>query len=727
MGPPASEQARHPLGNGVDVPSPTSGGTAHVLQRERALATFQTVDMTHKLDGGPAKTKRRRWIMGASRGMELGAQKYHMSREQLLERHVKDFLEIHSSFGQRMGDGKFKPTREEVAWMSEAAMNSGPFWDHYVPFLTALQSQASDEQFAEWGVRAAKLQIIGSYAQTELGHGSNVRGLETLATFDQKADEWVLETPTLTAIKWWPGGLGMLATHAIVYAQLWLHGKCYGVHAFMLQLRDHEHRPLPGIELGELGPKMGDNGHDSGRLRLTGVRVPRSNLLARYQWVTPDGRYEKPEAVASGPSVPLHYSSMLLTRASWVQLAGGQIAKAAMIAVRYSAVRRQGSAGAAVEGAAERQLLDYPVQRRRLLTQVASAYAVKFAARRLLGDVKALEDPQVPVAEKARRMPALGAESGTLKAMATLMAADGIEDLRRCCGGNGYLLSSGIAALSLDDLWHVTAEGDFVVLLLAAARFAVKRLSAEAISSAQAKPSLMNSVEDWMDAENILEEFRRISALRFADAAVAVAGAKARGCSEEDALNEAAEQLVAAAAWRGYQIFMEAFWAEATGTASGDEGAAVMTPEVRVALLKLCALFGCHVAAQGGAPASLLGGMSSATAPQGFAGQARQRLCQDLRVDAVALVDAFDYEDRILNSTLGVQDGRVYEALYEASKLSDQDWSEPFQGYSAFLRPSLDVAYLQKGSLQAAASATALESPEGSLKSPSIAVSQSRL
>ena len=56
---------------------------------------------------------------------------------------------------------------------------------------------------------------------------------------------------------------------------------------------------------------------------------------------------------------------MLLTRASWVQIAGGQLAKAATIAVRYSAVRKQGF----VASGDERQLLDYTVQRRRLLTQ----------------------------------------------------------------------------------------------------------------------------------------------------------------------------------------------------------------------------------------------------------------------------------------------------------------------------------------------------------------------
>jgi len=42
--------------------------------------------------------------------------------------------------------------------------------------------------------------------QTELGHGTFLRGLETRATYDPKTQEFILESPSLTAYKWWPGG-----------------------------------------------------------------------------------------------------------------------------------------------------------------------------------------------------------------------------------------------------------------------------------------------------------------------------------------------------------------------------------------------------------------------------------------------------------------------------------------------------------------------------------------
>lgn len=76
------------------------------------------------------------------------------------------------------------------------------------------------------------------------------------AEYDASTREFVLNSPTLPSLKWWPGGLGMTATHAALYAQLIVGGKELGLHVFIVQLRDDAHNPLPGIEVGEIGPKV---------------------------------------------------------------------------------------------------------------------------------------------------------------------------------------------------------------------------------------------------------------------------------------------------------------------------------------------------------------------------------------------------------------------------------------------------------------------------------------
>jgi acyl-CoA oxidase len=103
----------------------------------------------------------------------------------------------------------------EIAQMAYHAADLLPSELHRSMFVPTLLSQASDEQQSQWLRPAQQFQLLGTYVQTELGHGSFVRGIETTATFDPSTDEFVCHTPTLTATKWWPGNLAHAATHCI--------------------------------------------------------------------------------------------------------------------------------------------------------------------------------------------------------------------------------------------------------------------------------------------------------------------------------------------------------------------------------------------------------------------------------------------------------------------------------------------------------------------------------
>lgn len=82
--------------------------------------------------------------------------------------------------------------------------------------------------------------------------------LETTATLDLEADQFVIHTPTIKATKFWPGAMGVQATHAVVFARCISKDNDYGVQPFIVQIRDLEtHQPLPGIEVGDLGEKIG--------------------------------------------------------------------------------------------------------------------------------------------------------------------------------------------------------------------------------------------------------------------------------------------------------------------------------------------------------------------------------------------------------------------------------------------------------------------------------------
>jgi len=59
-------------------------------------------------------------------------------------------------------------------------------------------------------------------------------------------------------MKYWIGNLGWFAQMGVMWAQLIIEGKSYGVHAFVFQIWDMDtHMPLAGIEIGDCGEKIG--------------------------------------------------------------------------------------------------------------------------------------------------------------------------------------------------------------------------------------------------------------------------------------------------------------------------------------------------------------------------------------------------------------------------------------------------------------------------------------
>ena len=153
-------------------------------------------------------------------------------------------------------------------------------------FTFSLSRQSNDEQKAYWLPKVENWEIIGCYGQTELGHGSNVRGIECEARWNPDTKDFTIHSPTLTASKWWNGALGRTANHAIVVAQLMLPDKktgklrSHGPHQFIVQIRDMKtHEPLENIHVGDIGPKFGYNTMDNGFLLFNKVKIPHQNIV----------------------------------------------------------------------------------------------------------------------------------------------------------------------------------------------------------------------------------------------------------------------------------------------------------------------------------------------------------------------------------------------------------------------------------------------------------------
>jgi acyl-CoA oxidase len=256
------------------------------------------------------------------------------------------------------------------------------FWlSSLIIFQTTLRGQGTPEQQKLFLEPAENYKHIGCYAQTELGHGSNVRGLETTATYNPENKSFTLHSPALTASKWWIGSLGRTANHAVVMAQLIIAGKPYGPHPFICQIRDLKtHEPLEGIHVGDIGPKFGYNTMDNGFLLLNHVKIPHINMLARFSRVDPKtNKYVKPS------SASLVYGTLTWVRSTIVLQSGGVLARGVTIATRYASVRRQfQDRDAPSDTDGENQVLNYTMVQFRLLPLLAATFALHFTGKAMM-------------------------------------------------------------------------------------------------------------------------------------------------------------------------------------------------------------------------------------------------------------------------------------------------------------------------------------------------------
>lgn len=300
-------------------------------------------------------------------------------------------------------------------------------------------------------------ELMGCFAMTETGHGSNVQALGTVARYDAGSQEFVITTGGDQARKDYIGNAALHAELAVVFAQLEVDGEHKGVHAFVVPIRAGG-EVAPGVRIEDDGRKMGLNGVDNGRIWFDGVRVPREALLNRFADVTPQGVYRSP---IDNPD--RRFFTMLGTLVQGrVSVAGGAInaAKVALaIATKYAVRRRQFQAASDTE---EQVLLDYGMHQRRLLPLIARTYALHFAqdvVRTQLHDVFSGSNDD----ELARRE--LEARAAGTKALGTWHATRTIQECREACGGAGYLAVNRFAALKADSDVFATFEGDNHVLL----------------------------------------------------------------------------------------------------------------------------------------------------------------------------------------------------------------------------------------------------------------------
>ncbi|KAF9167312.1 acyl-coenzyme A oxidase [Actinomortierella ambigua] len=665
------------------------------LAAARSLATFNVPDMTNYIHGSKENVEQRRYIFSL------------IEKEPIFQK--KDWAWLNHTDAVKRGIGMSTRLAEikmendlndyDYSIMLEAVDDTLPILLHTGAFIPVITSQGTDEQHEKWLPSAQKFQILGCYAQTELGHGSNLSRLETTATFVRETGEWELNSTSFTASKWWIGGLGALCTHAVVQALLIIDGKDYGAHVFVVPLRSLEnHQTFPGVEIGDIGPKAygGFSKMDNGYARFNKYRIPLDHMLMRFSKVSRDGVYTKP------PHAKLSYGSMVLLRSVMIRQAGNYLSRAATISTRYLTVRRQFNNPTVRRDTTnpqlETQVINYPMVQNRLFPLIAQSYALFAAGQQMMAMYfRMMQDMTQGNVDALAEVHAM---SSALKSYCTTLSGVGVEECRKMMGGHGYSYFTGLSHLFSMVIPSNTFEGDNYVLTQQLARYIIKEVKTARTNPDRVTPFSRYLIratgknanafgretcsvaqdQDWLSWEVQLAAFEHRAARLAIELADNVEGTADGNWSDHNIecyrISHAHAQYILVL-WFGQAI------RDATA-ASADEKVEGPTGQV---LWKLSHLHALHTI-QTHLADFVEDGYLSPGQCQSLRRQVKA-LVASLADNAVALVDAFDHPDFVLNSALGAQDGDAYKRLWDAAQSEPLNQRKVCDGYEEYIRPLL--------------------------------------
>ncbi|GAA5870580.1 hypothetical protein JCM3774_003713 [Rhodotorula dairenensis] len=691
---------------------PATAQTTLDIQAARQHASFDPDALNEVLSAGSRDQTLRRRVADvlATDPRFDKTPKAYLSRQQQLERALRLTRDLFAAVDENGW------TAQEYAAALSLVDEPVGLNLHEIAFTPVIESQGSDEQQREWLPKCYAHEILGCYLQTELGHGSNVQQLETTATYDPDQDAFVLHSGPVSATKWWIGALGLMSTHGVVQARLILNGQDKGPHLFIVQLRSLEdHSLMPGIEAGEIGPKVHGAmaGVDNGWARFDRVRVPRKNMLSRFARVEPTGKYVQP------PHSKLSFGGMVYIRAQMIGSLAWQLARATTISTRYLHMRRQFAdpEAAASGGPREQQVIRYPSVYMRVIPQVVNAYVFITAGKEMASLYRTMST-QLATGDTTLLAETHAISSG-LKTYVSSNVVEGVETVRRAMGGHGFLASTGIGRIYATELPSTTYEGDNYILNLQVARSALKAFTnlvtakapGEALS--QLTPSsaylaslvspppnlplaIPSTIEGWQD----LHTLQRLLSLRAALTVARVArqlepqgGGAGGGAGKKFgdlswecvALSKAVVEAFLA------KVMVEAVSSSSSATAAAKDGGSLPRgagPNEKRVLQQVVTFFLLH-RVQKAVPALLELGIIAPPPPPSLARPSksasaatgvpslellREALDQQAKAllpELVGLTDAFGFSDWELDSVVP-RDGAVYERMLEKAKADEQ-------------------------------------------------------
>eukprot|EP01119_Soliformovum_irregulare_P018883 TRINITY_DN5877_c0_g1_i1.p1 TRINITY_DN5877_c0_g1~~TRINITY_DN5877_c0_g1_i1.p1 ORF type:complete len:706 (+),score=148.58 TRINITY_DN5877_c0_g1_i1:38-2155(+) len=476
------------------------------LEFYRKKASFNSEEMKRMIEGHTYEFRRQIFSVLANDPVFKQSIDLDMDRHQLQE-HTMKMLKRIVEYGFISEEDRVKnPWKGSVLsrciYAFDVALSS-KFGLSMGMFVSVIQNLGT-ERHQKYIEDCKHLKMIGCFALTELSHGSNAKSIETTATFDKEKQEFVIHSPSYRSYKWWIGLAGKTSNWACVLAHLVIEDRQYGLHAFLVPIRSmKDHSALPGVTVGDIGTKLGQNGHENGFIGFDHVRIPRENLLNKIADVTREGDYTA-EAIPPSRRFAQLLSPLSAGRVEIVGMCNTNMISALTIALRYSAQRVQFGPPAAPEIA----VLEYPLQQTRLMPHLSAAFALHFFfdwITALWASISAQMNSPDKAPDYDHALAEIHAISCAAKPVAGWVARDAIQTARECCGGHGYTAYNKLGVLRDDHDPNLTYEGENNVLIQQTSKYLVdtmrRAISGKSIHAPLGSVSFLSHFSSIVDSK----------------------------------------------------------------------------------------------------------------------------------------------------------------------------------------------------------------------------------
>tara|TARA_A100001015_G_scaffold267936_1_gene318406 strand:- start:886 stop:2811 length:1926 start_codon:yes stop_codon:yes gene_type:complete len=299
------------------------------------------------------------------------------------------------------------------------------------------------------------LEAVGCFGLTELGYGNNAVEMETTAHYDNDSKNFIINTPSIKAQKYWITNGAVHAHYSVVFARLIKDNNDEGIHGFLVPIRDKELQVKENVKIWDMGYKIGLNGIDNAALWFNDVKVDKDSLLDANSQINSDNEFQS-DIIDNSKRKRKRFiklaDQLLSGRVCIASMCLGSTKLTLNTTIKYAHSRLT----VGEKGLSDTPIMNYQLQINEIMPLVAKTYSYNF----LLNYIQnRFENQSEDDYEEVSKLCCI------IKPLISWHAENTATKCRERCGGQGFLAANRFGEAISGSHAGITAEGDNRVIL----------------------------------------------------------------------------------------------------------------------------------------------------------------------------------------------------------------------------------------------------------------------